>query len=157
MDTETLNKAVASRWLAHFWGKPCDLHVVDELAAAHILLQYSPEQPRLGRQALKGFIREFRAAFPDFEFRRLGPMLADRDIVAVKWEGSGLHTGPAYADFQIGPLAAGSRREIVLGGHSALRFCGGKIVEEAVWTTQRQAKARFISGGLVVGLETASG
>lgn len=156
MDTEMLNKAIARRWFAHFWGNPCDLRAVEELAAPDILLQYSRDRPHHGIQAVKEFIAEFRAAFPDFEFRRLGPMLADRDIVVVRWEGSGRHTGPAYAGFQIGPLAAASRQRISLGGHTALRLCGGRIAEEAVWTTQRQAKARLISGGLVTGRETSA-
>jgi predicted ester cyclase len=156
MDIELLNKAVVGRWHTHFWGVPCDVGVVDELTAPDVLLQYCDENPRRGAQAVKAFMTEFRQAFPDFEFRRIGPLIADRDIVVVRWEGSGKHTGPAYADFHIGPLPAASGRQVVIAGHSALRLLDGRIVEEAIWSTQRKAKLRLISGGLVTGPKTAA-
>jgi len=156
MDIEMLNKAVVGRWYTQFWGIPCDIGIVDELATPDVLLQYSEENPRRGAQAVKTFMAEFREAFPNFEFRRIGPLIADRDIVVVRWEGSGVHTGSSYADFHIGPLPAGSRRHVVIAGHSALRLLDGRIAEEAVWSTPRKAKLRPISGGLMLGLETAA-
>lgn len=154
MDIEMLNRAIVGRWHARFWGSACDLGAVDELAAPDVLLQYSEENPRHGALAVKAFMAEFRKAFPDFEFRRIGPLIADRDIVVLRWQGSGVHTGPAYADFHIGPLPAGSGRHVVMAGHSAFRLLDGRIVEEAVWSTQRKAKLRLIAGGLVTGLGT---
>jgi hypothetical protein len=35
------NKAIVGRWFTEFWGKTCNLRVVDELAASDMLLQYS--------------------------------------------------------------------------------------------------------------------
>jgi predicted ester cyclase len=150
MDTETLSKAVVVRWFTSLWGNPCDLAVVDELSAPDMLLQYSTDNPRYGRQAVKNFMAEFREAFPDLSFQRIGALVADRDIVVVRWEGSGTHTGPAFDDFNIGPLPAASGRKIVLSGHSAVRFEDGMIVEEAVWSTERKAKLRCITGGLMI-------
>lgn len=150
MDTELLNKAIVVRWFTALWGETCDLGVVDELAAADVRLQYSSENPRCGRQAVKDFMAGFRRAFPNLCFRRIGDIIADRDIVVVRWEGSGTHTGPAFNDFHIGPLPAASGREIVLCGHSAVRLEHEMIAEEAVWSTQRKVKLRAISGGLML-------
>jgi hypothetical protein len=33
------NKAIVGRWFAEFWGKTCNLGVVEELAAPDMLLQ----------------------------------------------------------------------------------------------------------------------
>ena len=33
------NKAVVVRWFTDFWGKTCDLSVVDDLAAPDMLLK----------------------------------------------------------------------------------------------------------------------
>jgi predicted ester cyclase len=152
VDIEMLNKAVVGRWYKHLWGNPCDISIVDEIATPDVLLQYSDDNPRQGPQAIKEFMAEFREAFPDFEFRRIGSLIADRDIVVARWEGSGLHTGPAYADFHIGPLPAASGRHVVIAGHSAVRLLDGKVAEEAVWPSARKAKLRPITGGLALGL-----
>jgi predicted ester cyclase len=144
-----LNKSLAGRWFTLLWGNPCHLDIVDELAAPDVLLQYSMHKPRRGRQAVKAFMSEFRDAFPDLGFRRIGALISDRDIVVVRWEGSGTHSGPAFDDFNIGPLPAASGRQIVLSGHTAVRFEDSMIAEEAVWSTERKAKLRPVAGGLV--------
>jgi len=35
------NKVIVARWFTNFWGKTCDLGIVDELAGPDMLLQYS--------------------------------------------------------------------------------------------------------------------
>ena len=149
-----LNKAMVARWFASFWGASYDPAIVDELAAPDVLLQYSMQNPRRGGPAVRAFMTRFRTAFPDLEFRRIGALIADRDIVVVRWEGSGTHAGPAFHDFGLGPLPAGSCRKIALSGHTAIRLEGGMIAEEAVWSTERKAQLRPITGGLVLGLST---
>jgi hypothetical protein len=156
MESETLNKAIVARWFASFWGDSCDLAVVDELAAPDVLLQYSMHNPRRGQVAVKHFMADFREAFPDLCFGRIGTLIADRDIVVVRWEGSGTHTGPAFHDFNVGPLPAASRHKIVLSGHTAIRLEDNMITEEAIWSTERKAQLRPIMGGLVLGLSTTS-
>lgn len=151
MDTDLLNKAIVARWFTSFWGASYDPDIVDELAAPDVLLQYSMHGPKRGRSAVKAFMAGFRLAFPDCEFRRLGTLIADRDIVVVRWEGTGTHTGPAFHDFGIGPLQAGSHRRISPSGHSAVRLDGGLIIEEAVWSMERKAQLRPITGGLLLG------
>ena len=46
-----------------FWGKTCNLDIVDELAAPDMLLQYSLHDPRRGRDDIKAFMTDFRKAF----------------------------------------------------------------------------------------------
>lgn len=152
MDTEAHNRMVVGRWLAAFWGDPCDLAAVDELAAPDMLLQYAPDGPRRGRRAVRGFMAGFREAFPDLAFRRIGPLMADRDFVVFRWEATGTHTGPFFHDFRIGPLPSASGRRLLLSGHSALRLEDGLIAEEAVWSTERKAARRPVTGGLLMTL-----
>jgi len=45
MSVEDDNKAVVGRWFTSFWGKTCDLSIVDELAAPDMLLHYSLHEP----------------------------------------------------------------------------------------------------------------
>ena len=50
MSREEDNKVIVGRWFADFWGKTCNLGIVDELAAPDMLLQYSLHAPRqIGR------------------------------------------------------------------------------------------------------------
>jgi len=46
MSVEQDNKAIVGRWFTNFWGKTCDLTVVDEIAAPEMLLHYSLHEPR---------------------------------------------------------------------------------------------------------------
>ena len=52
------NKAIVGRWFTEFWGKTCNLSVVDELAAPDMLLQYSLHEPRRGRDEIKAFMTD---------------------------------------------------------------------------------------------------
>jgi predicted ester cyclase len=156
MESETLNKAIVGRWFASFWGDSCNLAIVDELAASDVILQYSMNSPRRGQVAVKHFMADFRKAFPDLRFGRIGALISDYDIVVVRWEGSGTHTGPAFHDFNIGPLPAASGHKIAVSGHTAVRLEDNMIAEEAVWSTERKAQLRPIMGGLVLGLSTIS-
>ncbi len=60
MSREDDNKAVVGRWFTDFWGKTCNLDVVDELAAPDMLLQYSLHEARHGREDIKAFMTDFR-------------------------------------------------------------------------------------------------
>src|SRR4051794_28608934 len=65
MCKEDDNKAIVGRWFKDFWSTPSDLTVVDELAAPDVLLQYSPDTPRRGRDAVRAFRTSLRDAFPE--------------------------------------------------------------------------------------------
>ena len=124
------NKAIVGRWFNDFWGKTCNLGIVDELAAPDMLLQYSLHAPRRGRDDIKRFMTDFRAAFPDLGFGGTADLIAEGDYVVGRWEGGGTHTGPAFSDFLIGSLPAASGRKMRFTGTTVLRVKDGKIAEE---------------------------
>ena len=130
MSIEQDNKAIVGRWFTRFWGKTCDLGIVDELAAPDMLLQYSLHEPRRGRADIKAFMTDFRKAFPDLNFWGVADLIADGDTVVGRWEGGGTHTGPAFNDFLIGGLPEATGRRMHFTGTTVLRLKGGKIVEE---------------------------
>jgi predicted ester cyclase len=124
------NKEVVGRWFKGFWGNPWNPNIVDELAAPDILLQYSLHAPRRGREDVKAFMAGFRRAFPDLNFWGAADLIAEGDYVVGRWEGGGTHTGPAFDDFIIGSLPAGSGRKMRFTGTTVLRVTNGKIAEE---------------------------
>ena len=130
MSKQDDNKAVVGRWFTEFWGKSVNLGVVDEIAAPDMLLKYSLHESRRGRDDIKAFITNFRAAFPDLNFWGTADLIADGDYVVGQWEGGGTHTGPAFGDFLIGGLPAATGRKLHFTGTTVLKVIDGKIVQE---------------------------
>src|ERR1700687_5797284 len=130
MSVEQENKAIVGRWFTNFWGKTCDLTVVDEIAAPDMLLHYSLHDPRRGREDIKAFMTDFREAFPDLNFWGAADLIAEGDCVVGRWEGGGTHTGPAFSDFLVGSLPAATGRKMHFTGTTVLRLKNGKILEE---------------------------
>lgn len=135
MSRERDNKAIAARWLAEFWGNPCNLAVVDELAAPDMLLQYSSNARRCGHDDLKAFMRALRAAVPDLDLRSAADFMAEGDYVMGHWEGSGTHAGLAFGGFPSDAPAAVFGRRMRFTGRTMLRIENDKVAEETVWTT----------------------
>jgi predicted ester cyclase len=130
MSKEDENKAVVVRWFTEFWGKKVNLAVVDEIAARDMLLKYSLHAPRRGRDDIKAFMTDFRAAFPDLNFWGTADLIAEGDYVVGQWEGGGTHTGPAFKDFLVGGLSAATGRKMRFTGTTVLKVIDGKIAEE---------------------------
>jgi predicted ester cyclase len=130
MSKENDNKAITGRWFTNFWGKTCNLDIVDELAAPDMLLQYSLHAPRRGREDIKAFMTGFRDAFPDLNFWGAADLIAEGDYLVGRWEGGGTHTGPAFSDFLIGALPPATGRTMRFTGTTVLRIQDGKITEE---------------------------
>jgi predicted ester cyclase len=130
MSLQDDNKAVVGRWFTDFWGKTCDLSVVDEIAAFDMLLKYSLHEPRKGREDIKAFMTDFRAAFPDLNFWGTADLIAEGDYVVGQWEGGGTHSGPAFKDFLSGALPANTGRKMRFTGTTILKIKDGKILEE---------------------------
>ncbi len=130
MSKQDDNKAIVGRWFTEFWGKDLNLAVVDEIAAADMLLKYSLHAPRRGRDDVKAFMTDFRAAFPDLNFWGTADLIADGDHVVGRWEGGGTHTGPAFRDFLAGSLPAATGRKMRFSGTTVLKVIDGKIIEE---------------------------
>jgi predicted ester cyclase len=124
------NKAIVQRWFTEFWGNPWNPGVIDELAAPDIRFEYSMHRPRRGREDVRAFAAEFRAAFPDLNFWGTADLIAEGDYVVGRWEGGGTHTGDAFSDLPIGALPAGSGKTMRFTGISVLRVENGLIAEE---------------------------
>ena len=130
MSREQDNKAVVGRWFEGFWGNPWNPQIIDELAAPDMLLKYSLHAPRRGRQDVRNFMMDFRAAFPDLKFWGAADLIAEGDYVVGRWEGGGTHTGAAFNDFLAGSLPPASGRKMHFTGTTVLRVESGKIAEE---------------------------
>jgi hypothetical protein len=81
MSREQYNKAIVGRWFEGFWGNPWNPNIIDELAAPDVLLQYSLHAPRRGREDVRNFMMDFRAAFPDLKFWGAADLIAEGDVV----------------------------------------------------------------------------
>jgi len=130
MPIERDNKAIVGRWFGEFWGNPWNPKVIDEIAAPDMLLQYSLHAPRRGRDDIRNFMNDFRAAFPDLNFWGTADLIAEGEYVVGRWEGGGTHTGPAFGDFLVGSLPAATGRKMRFTGTTVLRVRDGKILEE---------------------------
>ncbi len=130
MSKEQENKAIVGRWFTEFWGSTWNPRIVDELASPDILLQYSLHAPRRGRDDVRNFMVDFRAAFPDLGFEGAADLIAEGDFVVGRWQGGGTHTGPAFGDFLVGSLPARSGRKMRFTGTTVLRVENGMIAEE---------------------------
>ena len=130
MSREQDNKAVVGRWFDGFWGSPWNPQIIDVLGAPDMLRQYSLHAPRRGRQDVRNFMMDFRAAFPDLKFWGAADLIAEGDYVVGRWEGGGTHTGAAFNDFLAGSLPPASGRKMHFTGTTVLRVESGKIAEE---------------------------
>ena len=130
MSKQDDNKAVVGRWFNDFWGKNVNLAVVDDIAAPDMLLKYSLHAPRRGRDDIKAFMTDFRAAFPDLNFWGAADLIAEGDYVVGQWEGGGTHTGPAFNDFLVGSLPANTGSKMRFTGTTVLKVIDGAIAEE---------------------------
>ena len=130
MSLQDDNKAIVGRWFTDFWGKTCNLGVVDEIAAPDMLLKYSLHEPRKGRADIKAFMTDFRAAFPDLNFWGTADLIAEGDYVVGRWDGGGTHSGPAFSDLLAGALPANTGRTMRFTGTTVLKLKDGKILEE---------------------------
>lgn len=130
MSKESDNKALVGRWFEGFWGKTYNPAIVDELADPGMRLQYSLHEPRRGISDIKAFMASFRGAFPNLHFWGAADLIAEGEFVVGRWEGGGVHTGPAFSDFLIGSLPAASGRKMHFTGTTVLRIVNAKIVEE---------------------------
>jgi predicted ester cyclase len=124
------NKEIVGRWFTEFWGTDFNPGVIDELAHPDIRFEYSLHEPLRGRDAVRRFAAEFRAAFPDLGFGGTADLIAEGEYVVGRWEGGGTHTGAAFDDLPIGDLPEGSGRKMHFTGTTVVRVQDGLITEE---------------------------
>ena len=96
-----------------------------------MLLKYSLHAPRRGRDDIKAFMTDFRAAFPDLNFWGTADLIAEGDTVVGQWEGGGTHTGPAFKDFLLwGAFPPRPAARCASPARRCLKVIDGRIAEE---------------------------
>lgn len=112
------NKAVLRRFYEQLNRK--NMGVIDELVSTQFIQHASlPGGP--GRQGLKDWFAQLRAAFPDFHFT-LDDMMAEGDRVAIRMTGRYTHKGEFLG-------VAPTGKPVVLMKMDFMRLVNGKIVE----------------------------
>jgi steroid delta-isomerase-like uncharacterized protein len=118
------NKALARRFFEEAWNqrKPA---VLDQIVA-NGAIDHDPANPTLpaGPEGQKQLLAKYTTAFPDSQFT-IGAIVAEGDLVAVRWSVRGIHQGPLEG------LAA-TGKQVNLTGVSFMRIVSGKIAE--VWS-----------------------
>jgi hypothetical protein len=87
---EQENKAIAVRWLEGFWGRSWTPKIVDDLAADHIVIQFSLQTPCRGPSAAKNFLLGIREIFQNLEFHVTADLVTDGEYVIAHLEGVAL-------------------------------------------------------------------
>ena len=82
-----------------------------------------PDRPSPGAAGQAKIAADFRAAFPDIDWR-VDFILGEDDLVAARWTAAGTNTGPFGAN-----AATGARVEF--SGVNIFRFRDGKVAE--IW------------------------
>ena len=114
------NKALARRWFEEVWNKG-RVDAIDEMFATDGRAFGLGDQPLVGPAEFKPFHATYRQAFPDMQIH-IDEVIAEGDIVAMRWTASGTHRGNL-----MGLVATG--RPSRFEGMSFLRMRDGKIVE----------------------------
>lgn len=121
------NKRLARRLIDEMANKG-DLAVADEILAPDCIDRNPPAflAERRGVDSIKALGRLFRSAFPD-EHYTIESMIAEGDMVAYQWRGTGTHTGT----FQGMPPTG---KHVTMQGATFVRVAGGKIAEIQVYS-----------------------
>ena len=120
MSTEE-NKALARRVIEEMFNKG-NLDVADELIAPDYV-DHDPAMPEdvRGPEGFKEYVSAYRSAFSDLHVE-IEEQLAEGDLVATRWTGTGTHDGELA-----GIPPTGNR--VTLPGMEIVRISGGKLVE----------------------------
>lgn len=118
MPTED-TKATERRAFEEGWNQG-NIAVFDELLAPDYLA-HDPSGPIHGAEGFKQFVTTYRTAFPDIHFR-IEDQIAEGDVVATRWTGTGTHRG-----LLMGMPPSGKRVSIT--GITITRYASGKAAE----------------------------
>jgi steroid delta-isomerase-like uncharacterized protein len=120
MSTEN-NKALIRRFYEEVWNKG-NLEAADDIFALDYLRHdLRPGNALPGPAGQKKIAADFRAAFPDLQ-SRVDLMVAEADLVVVRWTTEGTNTGPWGA---VPPTGKHAR----FCGVNIFRIADGKVVE----------------------------
>jgi steroid delta-isomerase-like uncharacterized protein len=113
---------ILHRWFDEIWNRG-NVDAADEMMAPDAVLFRLDEEGEdaPGAEALKTFVRRFRAAFPDINVQVLDVFVCG-DQVAGRWTATGTHTGDS-----LGIPATG--RAVKFDGMSMARLKDGKVLQ----------------------------
>ena len=117
MSTE--NIALVRKWFEEVWNKG-RVGAIDELLASDAVVHGLGADLR-GPAGFRAFHSAYRDAFPDVLIQ-IDDIVAQGDIVAARWSGTGTHRGEG-----LGFAATG--RQVHFNGMVFVRVEGGKLVE----------------------------
>lgn len=120
------NKELARRDIEEVWNEE-NVDLVDELYAEDFV-HHDPAYPGeiRGREGQKEFVRAYTTAFPGEVNIAIEELVAEGDLVSVRWTGHGSHEGEFMG---IEP----THEEVEVAGMSLARVEDGKIAE--MWST----------------------
>ena len=117
------NKVIARRFRRDLWNTG-DLALADQIldreCVVHARIPFATDFTR-GPEALKQLVGFFHMTFSEIEMS-VEDVVAEDDLVTVRWSGGGRHTGHLFG---VPPTG----RRIVVSGIDMLRFSSGRIVE----------------------------
>lgn len=115
------NKALVRRFCEEVWNKG-NLDVMKEIFAPdYVRHDLRPGNPLAGPEGQKKIASDFRAAFPDLRMT-IDLLVAEEDMVVVRWTTEGTNTGP-WAN--VPPTGKHAR----FSGVNIFRISNGKVVE----------------------------
>lgn len=113
------NKAICRRWFEEVWNQGRTA-TIDELLAPNVVVHgLGPDQR--GPDEFKPFHRQYRASFPDIHIQ-VDDVVAEGDLVAVRWSGRGTHQGD-HLGFKA------TNRPVSFSGMVFVRVKDGRLVE----------------------------
>jgi steroid delta-isomerase-like uncharacterized protein len=113
------NKALVRRWFQEVWNKGRGV-AIDEMLAADAVIHGLGDNLH-GPAGFKQFHTAYRNAFPDVKIQ-IDDIVAEGDIVAARWSGTGTHRGDG-----LGVPPTG--KEVHFRGMVFIRVKDGKLVE----------------------------
>ena len=113
--------------------------LVDELVAPELVFRGSLGTPVQGREGLRRYLQEVRAAFPDFH-NRIDVLVAEGDQVAARLTYTGTHRGPIWG------IAATGRR-IEYAGAAFFRVRDGRVTDGWVLGDTAALRAQLAGPG----------
>ena len=113
------NKALIRRWFQEVWSEGREASI-DALMDPGCLVHGLGQEMR-GPESFKAFHSAYRNAFPDVRLN-IDDIVAQGDIVAARWSGTGTHRGN-------GLKVPATGRQVQLSGMTFARVQNGKLVE----------------------------
>lgn len=117
------NKELIRRFYDEVWNKGNTAFVFQVFAENYVRHDLRTGTPPTGPAGQKQVADDFRAAFPDLEYR-VDMLVAENDLVVARWTMRGTNTG------QWGKVPA-TNRTINVSGVNIFRLENGKVVE--IW------------------------